>query len=326
MRDILDEVAGWTESGHRFALAVVTQTWGSSPRPAGSWMAVREDGAVVGSVSGGCVEGAVAEAAAKALTSGQPEWLTFEGLDPEDVWKVGLSCGGRIKVLVLPAQAEGVWPQAFRRMLADESFAIVTDGRSVALWPSEGFDLGEAAAALALEAVRNRSTLERDQWVAISQVPRPTLLIVGAVHIALPLIGFARELGFRTSVIEPRSRLALAERFASAPDEIEVQWPQLVLDPERLDANTFAVVLTHDPKIDDPALAILIRSKVAYIGALGSRTTQAQRRQRLLAQGFTEQEVDRIRGPVGLPLGAKTPAEIALSIMAEIVQVRRGTT
>jgi len=144
------------------------------------------------------------------------------------------------------------------------------------------------------------------------------------VHIALPLVAFAGELGFRTSVIEPRETLAREERFRSLPDDLEHEWPHLTLGSERIDSNTFAVVLTHDPKIDDPALRILIRSKAAYIGALGSKTTHAKRKERLLAEGFSEEEVGRIRGPVGLPLGAKTPAEIALSIIAEIIQVRRG--
>lgn len=324
MRDIIDEVEAWSEAGHRFALAVVTQTWGSSPRPAGSWMAVCDDGVMVGSVSGGCVEGAVAEAALKTLESGEPDWLTFEGIDPEDLWKVGLSCGGRIRVLVLPPKATEVWMRAASLVKEDAAFVIVTNGDRTALWPDECFDLGEPARRLAERSMSSQATLEEDGFAAVPNIPRPTLLIVGAVHIAQSLIGFARELGFRTRVIDPRSRLALAEQFASAPDEIEVQWPHLVLSPDALDANVFAVLLTHDPKIDDPALRILLRSKVAYIGALGSRATQAQRRERLLAEGFTEEEVARIHGPIGLPLGAKTPAEIALSIIAEIVQVKRG--
>jgi xanthine dehydrogenase accessory factor len=286
-------------------------------------MAVREDGLIAGSVSGGCVEGAVAEATLRSLETGVGEWLCFEGQEPEDLWKIGLSCGGSTRVLVLPGGYSQTVQEAMRRARASEEFAVVSDGVSMALWPCAEFLLGEEAAALGQEAVAAQQTLVRDGWAAIANVKRPEMLVVGASHITVPLVAFARELGFRTTLIEPRSALALNERFPVAPDHLEAVWPQDFLAGQDL-KGMYAVVLTHDAKIDDPALRILIRSEVAYIGALGSRTTHTQRRARLLAEGFSEAEVDRIRGPVGLPIGAKTPAEIALSIVAEIVQVRRG--
>ncbi len=321
MRDIIESVEAWASSGKRFGLAVVTRTWGSSPRPAGSWMAVCEDGALVGSVSGGCVEAAVAEAVIKATRTGDFEWLNFEGLDSDEFWRVGLPCGGRIRVLALPEPERSFWKEAVRRIRRDEPFVVVTDGHRCGLYPEERFKFGAKGAALAKKALTARATLEDDGMAAIAQVPRPTLLIVGAVHITATLVDLAGLLGYRTEIIEPRSRLA--ETFAGKPDRLICGWPQEALDPVKLDSNTFAVALTHDPKIDDPALKLLIRSKVAYVGALGSSATHANRRDRLLAEGFSEAEVNRIRGPVGLSIGAQTPSEIALSILAEIVQVRR---
>jgi xanthine dehydrogenase accessory factor len=301
MRDILEFAERCLQEGKRFAIAVVTHTWGSSPRPVGSMMAVAEDGSIAGSVSGGCVEGAVIEAAQRALASGSGEVLRFDQLDPEDVWSVGLSCGGKIEVLVsLP---NGDWEEAFARASENVSFDLE-------VWEQGARILeGEDAAAGAF--------VYHHRWA-------DQLVIVGGVHIAVPLVAIAKTLGFQTILIEPRSTFADPGRFGVEPDEILEEWPDKALEGVHLDGGTYVVLLTHDPKIDDVALRVLLQSDVRYIGALGSRTTQEQRRSRLREEGFSESEVARIHGPVGLDIGAKTPEEIAVSIMAEIVQVRRA--
>lgn len=310
MRDILEFVERCLAEGRRFAIAVVTQTWGSSPRPIGSMMAVAEDGSIAGSVSGGCVESAVIEAAQKALSSGSGEILRFDQLDPEDVWSVGLSCGGKIEVLVsLPG---GDWMEAFERARANVAFdlEIWEQGARIHELPLAPRNGGEKG--LGDEGF----FLYHHRWA-------DQLLILGGVHIAVPLIAIAKALGFQTILIEPRPAFADPSRFEVEPDETLEEWPDKALEQVHLDGSTYAVLLTHDPKIDDAALRILLRSEIRYIGALGSRTTQEQRRSRLREEGFTPEEVARISGPVGLDIGAITPAEIAVSILAEIVQVRR---
>ncbi len=312
MRDVLN---AWHRDGHAFATALVIQTWGSSPRPVGALMGIREDGVVVGSVSGGCVESAVIQAALEALADGQPRLLDFGSLTDEQVWEVGLSCGGQIRVWVDPR------PTTRRGWGLVEPQVIITklDTGEQWLWP--GDELPPAQAAIA----ETRTTQEREGFFYHAISPPDRLLIIGAVHIAVPLVRFAKSLEFEVIVVDPRPALAIAERFLDPPDQMIVAWPDEVLDSLSLDGSVYAVVLTHDPKIDDAALVHLLRSPVAYVGALGSRMTQAKRRAFLAEQGFSETELDRIHGPVGLDIGARTPEEIALAIMAEIVQIRRRT-
>jgi len=300
MRDIAADVARWLAEGKGVAIAVVTRTWGSSPRPVGSMMAVADDGSISGSVSGGCVEGAVIEAAHRALSSGIGESLRFEQLDPEDVWSVGLSCGGRIEVLVSPWK--GAWGEALDLASRGLVFDLAID--------ESGSRLLDRASDPSAFVFRYRRA--------------DRLLIVGGVHIAIPLIAIAKQVGFDTILIEPRAGFADPSRFPDPPASTIARWPSEALANLELDETAYAVLLTHDPKIDDEALRVLLKSDVRYIGALGSRTTQAQRRERLLAEGFSPQELDRIHGPVGLAIGALTPSEIALSIVAEIVRVRRS--
>jgi xanthine dehydrogenase accessory factor len=312
MRDILQTLEDWTCQGHRFALATVTETWGSSPRPVGSMMAVRHDGLVCGSVSGGCVEGAVIDEALAALDHGQPRRLTFGALDENALWELGLSCGGTIKVWIDPDPAgrhPEIWSELLRRIKADQPCAL-----------SVNLSTGERTLGEILEL----QTGEEGNTFTQTFQSRERLIIVGASHIALPLISFARELGFETVLVDPRSDLIREERFPCRPDRIINSWPRQAFDQIGLTTSTYVVTLTHDPKIDDAALALALASDVAYIGALGSRTTQAKRRTDMAQLGFSEAHLNRIHGPVGLPIGARTPQEIALSIIAEIVQVRRA--
>lgn len=295
MHDILSFLT--SNRDERIAIAIVVQTWGSSPRPAGSMMAVTESGRMAGSVSGGCVEGAVIETAQEVIHTGQAKELEFNELKPEDVWAVGLSCGGRIQVLVVPGDHPAI-TEAQNLARSRQPFGLRIEGVALETSP-----LG----------------------VGSLDYPAPErLVVIGGVHIAVPLFAFAKELGFETILIEPRATFADAERFPVPPDSTYKQWPSEALHSIGVDAWTYAVLLTHDPKIDDQALRVLLRSEAAYIGCLGSRSTQGQRRERLLGEGFSTEELDRIHGPVGLSIGAKTPPEIALAIMAEIVATRRA--
>ncbi|MCB8932986.1 MAG: XdhC family protein [Fimbriimonadaceae bacterium] len=338
MRAVAGAVLEWTAEGRRFALATVVQTRGSSPRPTGACMAVRDDGLSVGSVSGGCVEGAVITEALSVLGDGRPRLLEF-GEASDDGWEVGLSCGGGIQVWVeRPALEEDGpdgtgWWDVLR--MADEGLACV---RVASLDPNRPTHLvwsptGASSGGLlpAVEAARSAWGRREDGVAEVEGVPcfvhvmpaPDRLLIVGAVHIAVPLVRLARDLGFTSVVVDPRAAFATAERFPDPPDLLVAEWPQDALCGFPPDEETYAILLTHDPKIDDPALEILLRSPAPYIGALGGRSTQASRRERMRAKGFSEEDLDRIRGPVGLAIGARTPEEIALAILAEIVQVKR---
>ena len=315
MRDILEFAMSRLADGRRIAIAVVTETWGSSPRPAGSMMAVAEDGSIAGSVSGGCVEGAVIAAAQRVLSTGVGETLRFDQLDPEDVWSVGLSCGGRIEVLVSPC--DGAWEEAFARARENVAFDldIWEQGARIRDLPLAPMNGGERGLGGEGQSVLPRHFLYRHRLA-------DQLVVVGGVHIAVPLIALAKTLGFHTVLIEPRAVFSEAERFSVRPDTILNAWPDTALEKLPLGETTYAVLLTHDPKIDDVALRVLLESEARYIGALGSRTTQAQRRDRLASEGFTEEQLARIHGPVGLEIGARSPEEIALSILAEVVKVR----
>ena len=324
MRDILSTLLEWQTSGRRFALACVTRTWGSSPRPLGSLMGVREDGLIVGSVSGGCVETAVIEEAQTALTYGGAREMTFDRLAEGSVWQVGLSCGGKIQVWIDPEPEIARWAELLAQ---DRGFVLATTLSPVArsVWKAGDPVLTELDQACQT-AYEKRESGEAEVAGARTFLhavrPRERLLVVGAVHIAAALVKFAKDLGFETVVIDPRATFAAVERFPIAPDLLVNDWPQRALPEIGVNEETYAVVLTHDPKIDDVALAHFLRSPAAYIGALGSRTTQAQRRESLAAEGFSAEDLARIHGPVGLAIGAKSPEEIAISILAEIIQVR----
>lgn len=313
MRDLLPKLAEWREAGHRFATATVVETWGSSPRPVGAMLAVRDDGLSIGSVSGGCVEAAVQEAARESLANGRPSRIVFPQIAARDVWEVGLTCGGRLEVWIEPEPYEDpAWRSATEAIAHNRPVALVTrydpHSRWIATEPQETGQVEIAGELCFVHAIR----------------PRDRLLIVGASHIALPLIQMAKVLDFECVVVDPRSGLLDPERFPERPDEAHSGWPQDVLPALDIDDATCAVLLSHDPKIDDPALEILLRSPAAYVGALGSRATQTERRESLRRRGLTDAQLDRIHGPIGLNIGARSPQEIAVAILAEIIQVRHG--
>ena len=339
MRDILPDVEAWLSHGRRVALGTVVATWGSAPRAVGSCMGMSDDGGLTGSVSGGCVEAAVIDAAREILKGAPPRLLRF-GVADETAWAVGLACGGRIEVFV-----EALDPQVFASLraavLRDEPMALATviDGPARELARHAVLDasgalsgslegawraLAQPALVEALATARSaRVPVEGGELFVDVLRPLPTLIVVGGVHIAVALVTLARTLGFRTVVVDPRSAFANKERFPHA-DRLESGWPDEALTRIGLTSSTAVAVLTHDPKLDDPALRAALPSPAFYVGALGSRGTQAKRRQRLLEAGLAEAEVDRLRAPIGLDLGGRSPEEIALSVMAEVVAARHG--
>ena len=316
--DTIPETAlTWFRDGIGAALATVVQTWGSAPRRVGAQLAVGGDGRIEGSVSGGCVEGAVIVEAMEAMADGKHRLLEF-GVSDEDAFAVGLACGGTIKVLVepvgsaLPAALLGdlVEARAARQPVA---YVVNTQSGARAL-TSAGFD----------ERFRmDRSGFEEDgeTFVAIHNPPL-RLLIVGAVHIAQALVPMARIAGYDPVLIDPREAFGSDTRFPG--ETILNDWPDEAVAQLGLDTRTALVLLTHDPKIDDPAIEAALRSRAFYIGALGSTRTHAKRVDRLTAAGFNEAEIGLIHAPIGLDIGAAGPAEIAVSILAEMTAVLRG--
>lgn len=306
----------WYLGGQGAAIATVVETWGSAPRPAGSQLAIREDGHMEGSVSGGCVEGAVMVEALDALEDGQQRILDF-GVSDDEAFAVGLACGGRIRILVEPVG--GAMPVAVLKQLVAAREAKEPVGYVVDL-KSETPNLVVAAAYP--ERFRlDRSGVEDDgrTFVAIHNPPL-RMILVGGVHIAQHLAPMARACGYSVTLVDPRARFASPARF---PDVTVLDdWPDVALEQLGLDARTAVVTLTHDPKLDDPAIMTALRSDVFYLGCLGSKRTHAKRVARLQDAGFGD-EVERINAPVGLDIGGRSVAEIAVSIIAQVTQVLR---
>lgn len=338
MRDILSDLDHWLAENKRIALATVIQTWGSSPRRAGAKMALRPDGKITGSVSGGCVEGAVYETGVEVLKSNHPQLLHF-GVADETAWEVGLACGGSIDIFVKPLDME--FFNVLRSALVEERPAVIITvvrgpdellGREI-LVKDDGYVTGalndqfdkqalDLARETLMQGESRRAMLNEDVEVFMEVIlPPPTLIAVGGVHITIALMALAKTLGYRTVVIDPRSAFGNEERFPNVDQLIQL-WPDEAFQQVPITRSTAVAMLTHDPKLDDPALKIALPSEAFYVGALGSKTTQAKRRQRLLEDGLPEEQLNRLHGPIGLEIGAGTPEEIAMSIMAEIVAAR----
>jgi xanthine dehydrogenase accessory factor len=327
--DPLLAAASWISGHQTVAMATVTRTWGSAPRPTGSQMAVREDGAFVGSVSGGCIEGAVIGEAQASLQDGKPRNLKF-GVSNEDAWAVGLACGGTIEVNVIPvAKAPERAAIASLNKARDEKRAVVlaTDlqtGHTQLLYPDDG-KAGSLDDAARTAARRDESTsveAEGATWFLTVFNPPLDLAIIGAVHIAQPLARMAALADYAVRIIDPRTAFATAERFPGVA--LSHEWPDEALAAKPLTARSAIVALTHDPKLDDPALTVALRSPAFYIGALGSKQTHARRLERLKEAGFTDVELARIHGPIGLKIGARSVAEIAVSVLGEMTATLRG--
>lgn len=338
MKDLLKKIQEWKSIKKKFAIASVTKTWGSSPRPIGSSMIISEDMEMAGSVSGGCVEAAVVKSALPLLQHGHGKLLSF-GVTNDEAWEVGLSCGGKIEVYVEPflgfeKNENKIWKKLEDCIENNQGCILMTrlaDGNSQhILILSDGEIVGEnenkAIQKEALRAFQERKTqvieVEGVQYFAQIFPQQSQMLIIGAAHITVDLVQLAKMYNFQTIVIDPRGIFTSKTQFTIQPDFIFEKYPSEILYNFKLDAYTYAIVLSHDPKIDDNALEILLRSEVGYIGALGSRKTHAKRVSRLLEKGFSEKEIEKIHSPVGVDINAKTPKEIALSIMGEVIQAK----
>lgn len=337
MREVLVDIDQWQAAGQGpIALATVVQTWGSAPRKVGAKMALMPDGTISGSVSGGCVEGAVYEAGTEVLETGRSRLLHF-GVADETAWDVGLACGGTIEVFVEPLDP-AVYD--FLRTLVDQDRAGATVtvirgpeailGQKLAV-NQAGERVGALPGVLEEKAIQAAQTapyskrvqLSDDVEVFIDVVrPAPALVMVGGVHIAIALTTMAKCLGYNTIVVDPRRAFGNQARFPHV-DRLIQAWPDKALGEVELTPSTAVVLLSHDPKIDDPALNVVLNSPAFYIGALGSTRTHAKRVKRLQQMGFGEAQIGRIHAPIGLDIGADTPEEIAVAIMAQIVQAAK---
>ncbi|MFD4629171.1 XdhC family protein [Streptomyces sp. NPDC058284] len=357
MLDIADELNRWVEQGRDFAVATVVAVGGSAPRQPGAALAVDSEGTAIGSVSGGCVEGAVYELCRQALEDGDTVLERF-GYSDEDAFAVGLTCGGVIDILVTPVRADSASRPVFGAALAAASsgeaaaVARVTAGPADLLGSAllvrasddpgayEGglgghpeLDRTVAAEARALLDAGRTATVEIGEdgsrcgsplvVLVESSVPPPRMIVFGAIDFASALVRMGKFLGYRVTVCDARPVFATPQRFPDA-DEIVVEWPHRYLESTDVDARTVLCVLTHDAKFDVPLLHLALRLPVAYVGAMGSRRTHLDRNKRLREVGVTEMELARLRSPIGLDLGARTPEETALSIASEIVANRRG--
>ncbi|MEQ8339910.1 MAG: XdhC/CoxI family protein [Marinovum algicola] len=316
MKGIAETALDWHRAGTGAALATVIETWGSAPRRIGAQLAISGVGEIEGSVSGGCVEGAVVVEALEALEAGAARVLEY-GVSDGDAFAVGLACGGTIKVLVEPigtALPEPLLAELTAARAARRPAAYVVNIESGAR------RLDSAGHASRFRMDRSGFEPDGETFVAIHNPPL-RLIVVGAVHIAQHLVPMARDIGYDPVVIDPRESFASAARF---PDtRLLHDWPDAAVDELGLDSRTALCLLTHDPKLDDPALMAALAADVFYIGALGSTRTHGKRLERMAEAGFAPEHCARIHGPIGLDIGAASPAEIAVSILAEMIRVLR---
>jgi xanthine dehydrogenase accessory factor len=332
VNDVLPDLQKWIDRGDRIALATVVAVKKSAPRPPGAKMAVNEDGEIIGAVSGGCVEGAVVEIADQVLRGKAPQLVHF-GIADEEAWDVGLPCGGEIDVWVqeyTPGRFTEIASVGGRA--AEVTLLEGDEAGAKVLFEEDGAQSGTLGSP-ELDAQARRSA-EELLWAETSELqgplfvdvvaPAPRLIMFGAVPITAALCTLSRAIGWRPFVVDPRTRFATRERFPDA-EEVFAAWPEEAFAQlGGIDPATSIVVLTHDPKLDDAALLIALRSQARFVGAMGSRRAQEARRERLLGLGFGEEELARLSAPVGLDLGAMSAEETALSILAEVVASRHG--
>lgn len=350
MREVQGEIERWYDERMPFALATVVGIRGSAPRQPGAVMAVSRDGEAVGSVSGGCVEGAVYEVAQQVLSGGEPVLETY-GISDDEAFAVGLTCGGILDILVQPVSHERtpVLGQVFASLRADEPVAVATvvDGAplgcQLAVWRdraegslgNEGLDVAVTDDARGMLAQGQTGTRHygprgerRQDEVAVfvqAYTPPPQMLVFGAIDFAAAVARIGVFLGYHVTLCDARPVFATRKRFPEA-HEVVCEWPHKFLDRTPTDGRAVICVLTHDPKFDVPVLEVALRRPAAYIGAMGSRRTHDDRLRRLREAGLTDDELARLHSPVGLDVGARTPEETAVSIAAEIIQTRWGGT
>ena len=342
MRELLPTIDAWRAEGRGFGRAVLIRVFGNGPRPEGATLLVADDGSIAGSVSGGCVEGAAAEEIARAREDGCARVVRF-GISDEQAWDVGLACGATIDVLIEPE----LRPEVEAAARASTGAAVISalpagspsedggaqpmsvgpmgDAKVISRGDGGHGALADAASKLVEKGRSSTLTIGDEQFFVETFAPPPRLVVFGAVQAAIPLVRMAREMGWRTAVTDARAAFASRERFPDA-DEVLVGWPDEVFSALRLSDDDAVVVMTHDPKLDEPAILEAFRAGCRYVGAMGSRRTQAGRRERLLKDGLTEEQLARLHGPIGLDLGGREPGEMALAILAEIVAERNDAT
>jgi xanthine dehydrogenase accessory factor len=332
----------WFDDGKAVALATVVEIYGSAPRGLGAKMAVNQDSLMAGSVSGGCVEGAVVAEALKVLRSGTPKLLHY-GVTQDQAISVGLACGGTIEVWVEKLSRDN-FERIQKDLQADQLAVVVSvltgdqrgeriyvypDGRIVGLLSD--FKVGQEVKGMLTEVFQQQKSVRKQLLIENEIVevffdvlaPSPKLVVVGAVHIAIPLVHYARILGFHTTVIDPRKAFGNTERFPHV-DRLVREWPEEFLQSFPWDQGTYLVVVSHDDKLDVPALAIGCQNEARYIGALGSKKTFAKHVRELKEAGITDEQITRIHSPIGVDIAARGPEEIALAIITEMVAVRNG--
>ncbi|HMR99613.1 MAG TPA: XdhC family protein [Anaerolineales bacterium] len=335
MRDILIDIQHWQKEGESIALATVIQTWGSAPRRIGSHMAFTLSGKIAGSVSGGCVENTVIEAGMQVLKMNHPQLLHF-GVADETAWGVGLACGGSIDVFVQPLDAQVF--HEIKKVINNEEGAhhvtviggaeellgeqvLIQDNRIVAGSLGNGIDSRVLNLSPEISMPQQLAMEEAQVFINVIR-PAPTLVIVGGVHIAIALASLAKTLGYQIILIDPRKAWGNETRFPHVDSLIQL-WVDEAFEQIKINPSTAIAVLTHDPKIDDPAIKLALNSSAFYVGALGSKNTNAKRRERLLSDGVSESQMDKVHAPIGLDIGAQNPEEIALAVMSQIVQTFR---
>ena len=351
MREVLEELVAVQRRGGAAAMATVVRTWRSAPRPAGASMLVTDAGEAVGSVSGGCVEGALFDVGQEVLADGESRFETY-GVSDDDAFAVGLTCGGILEVFIERVDAQS-WPELegiAASIAAEQPVAVATIvrgpdhvGRHLVIRP-DGVE-GSLGTERLDDTVTDdaRGMLESGttgflhygpegerlgeglEIFVASYAPKPQMFIFGAIDFSAALVRVGKLLGFRVTVCDARPIFATAKRFPDA-DEVVVDWPHRWLEKQQVDRRTVIAVLTHDAKFDVPALKVALRTKAGYIGAMGSRRTHEDRLVRLKEAGLTDDELSRLHSPIGLDLGARTPEETAISIAAEIIQDRWGGT
>jgi xanthine dehydrogenase accessory factor len=353
MDDVLEQLGTWHAQGRDVAMATVVRTSGSTPRREGAKLIVNEEGQLAGSVSGGCVETDVSLHALEALKAGQPRLVSY-GISDEMGISVGLACGGQIEVLIegQPAPArKAATTEAFQEVsdLARQEIPVVVatilkpddrlGQRAIHARGERRGSLGDPELDRAVSehaprfmrqaqsgTVKTQDSSGNEVEIFFDAYPAPpTLFIFGGVHVGIPLMKFAKILNFRVNVVDPRGVFATRERFAEA-DELVIEHPEDYVRSHEYNENSYVVVLTHDPKLDEPVLMEVMRQRPTYIGAIGSRKTNEERTARLAAAGATPEMLARVHSPIGLDIGSQAPEEIALAIIAEIIATRYGKT
>ena len=320
MHEIIDIANNWLSEGKQIALATVITTWGSSPRKVDAQMVVNSSGEFSGSVSGGCVESAVIDFGIQVIKTNKPQLVHF-GVANETAWEVGLACGGEIDIFIQPIDKKFLDDITVKvQNERPVCYSFVIDGPNNLIGQPK--IIHEDTEKIYPRILVDESQEGKSKTFINCVLPPPTLILVGGVHIAIKLAQIAKILDYKVIIIDPRGSISAKYRFKDA-DQILKLWPKEGFENLNIRNSTAIVTLSHDPKIDDPALLAALRSSAFYIGALGSKHTQAERAKRLKANGISEKQIRRIHGPVGLKIGSGTPSEIALSIIAEIVDVRK---